>query len=72
MTGTKMLNPMYSIATDGTIAYAEQIKDESRNKFQKEINDEQAATNAAQALTNQANARDIKKALAWAAAGMVL
>ena len=79
MTGTKMLNPMYSIATDGTIAYAEQIKDESRNKFQKEINDEQAQTNAAQALTNQsqeqtnqANARDIKKALAWAAAGMVL
>ena len=65
MTGTKMLNPMYSIATDGTIAYAEQIKDESRNKFQKDINDEQA-------LTNQANARDIKKALAWAAAGMVL
>ena len=40
MTGTKMLNPMYSIATDGTIAYAEQIKDESRNKFQKDINDE--------------------------------
>lgn len=72
MTGTKMLNPMYSIATDGTIAYAEQIKDESRNKFQKDINDEQAATNAAQALTNQTNARDIKKALAWAAAGMVL
>ena len=72
MTGTKMLNPMYSIATDGTIAYAEQIKDESRNKFQKDINDEQAQTNAAQALTNQANARDIKKALAWAAAGMVL
>lgn len=46
MKGTKMLNPMYSISTDGTIAYAEQIKDESRNKFQKEINDEQAATNA--------------------------
>lgn len=46
MKGTKMLNPMYSIATDGTIAYAEQIKDESRNKFQKDINDEQAATNA--------------------------
>ena len=45
MKGTKMLNPMYSIATDGTIAYAEQIKDESRNKFQKDINDEQAATN---------------------------
>ena len=40
MTGTKMLNPMYSIATDQTIAYAEQIKDESRNKFQKDINDE--------------------------------
>lgn len=65
MKGTKMLNPMYSISTDGTIAYAEQIKDESRNKFQKDINDEQAAT-------NQANASDIKKALAWAAAGMVL
>ena len=46
MKGTKMLNPMYSISTDGTIAYAEQIKDESRNKFQKDINDEQAATNA--------------------------
>lgn len=45
MTGTKMLNPMYSIATDGTIAYAEQIKDESRNKFQKEINDEQQTKN---------------------------
>lgn len=72
MTGTKMLNPMYSIATDGTIAYAEQIKDESRNKFQKDINDEQALTNQAQEQTNQANARDIKKALAWAAAGMVL
>lgn len=40
MKGTKMLNPMYSIATDGTIAYAEQIKDESRNKFQKDINEE--------------------------------
>ena len=40
MTGTKMLNPMYSIATDQTIAYAEQIKDESRNQFQKDINDE--------------------------------
>ena len=45
MTGTKMLNPMYSIATDGTISYAEQIKDESRNKFQKEINDEQQTKN---------------------------
>ena len=45
MTGTKMLNPVYSIATDGTIAYAEQIKDESRNKFQKEINDEQQTKN---------------------------
>ena len=45
MTGTKMLNPMYSIATDGTIAYAEQIKDESRNKFQKDINDEQQTKN---------------------------
>ena len=45
MTGTKMLNPMYSIATDGTIAYAEQIKDESRGKFQKEINDEQQTMN---------------------------
>ena len=45
MTGTKMLNPMYSIATDGTIAYAEQIKDESRNKFQKDINDEQQTMN---------------------------
>lgn len=40
MKGTKMLNPMYSIATDGTIAYAEQIKDESRNKFQNDINAE--------------------------------
>ena len=65
MTGTKMLNPMYSIATDGTIAYAEQIKDEGSGKFQSQINAEQAQKNTQQD-------RDIKKALAWAAAGMVL
>lgn len=33
-----MLNPLYSIATDGVIAYAEQIKEEASGKFQTEIN----------------------------------
>ena len=45
MTGTKMLNPMYSIATDGTIAYAEQIKEEGSGKFQSQINSEQQTMN---------------------------
>ena len=36
MSGTQMLNPLYSVATDGTIAYAEQILDGTNggNKFQ--------------------------------------
>lgn len=56
----------------GPVAVAAEIKDETAGKMQSAINAEQAQTNAAQALTNQTNARDIKKALAWAAAGMVL
>lgn len=67
MTGTKMLNPMYSIATDGTIAYAEQIKDESRNKFQKEINDE-----VQQELGTKLGPEDYQTLYDLACAGLVL
>ena len=67
MTGTKMLNPMYSIATDQTIAYAEQIKDESRNKFQKDINDE-----VQQELGTKLGQQDYKKLYNLACLGMVL
>ena len=67
MTGTKMLNPMYSIATDQTIAYAEQIKDESRNKFQKDINDE-----VQQELGTKLGPQDYKKLYNLACLGMVL
>lgn len=56
----------------GPVAVAAEIKDETAGKMQSAINAEQALTNQAQEQTNQANARDIKKALAWAAAGMVL
>lgn len=67
MTGTKMLNPMYSIATDQTIAYAEQIKDESRNKFQKEINDE-----VQQELGTKLGPEDYQTLYDLACAGLVL
>ena len=67
MTGTKMLNPMYSIATDQTIAYAEQIKDESRNQFQKDINDE-----VQQELSTKLGQQDYKKLYNLACLGMVL
>lgn len=67
MQGTKMLNPMYSIATDQTIAYAEQIKDESRNKFQKDINDE-----VQQELSTKLGQQDYKKLYNLACLGMVL
>ena len=67
MTGTKMLNPMYSIATDGTIAYAEQIKDESRNKFQKDINDE-----VQQELGTKLGPEDYQTLYDLACAGLVL
>ena len=67
MQGTKMLNPMYSIATDQTIAYAEQIKDESRNKFQKDINDE-----VQQELGTKLGQQDYKKLYNLACLGMVL
>lgn len=56
---------LVSQTTNGVLAGANQIHDPNMNKMQ-------SAINAEQALTNQANARDIKKALAWAAAGMVL
>ena len=67
MTGTKMLNPMYSIATDNTIAYAEQIKDESRNKFQKDINDE-----VQQELGTKLGPEDYQTLYDLACAGLVL
>lgn len=67
MTGTKMLNPMYSIATDQTIAYAEQIKDESRNKFQKDINDE-----VQQELSTKLGPEDYQTLYDLACAGLVL
>ena len=67
MTGTKMLNPMYSIATDQTIAYAEQIKDESRNKFQKDINDE-----FQQELGTKLGPEDYQTLYDLACAGLVL
>ena len=67
MTGTKMLNPMYSIATDQTIAYAEQIKDESRNKFQKDINDE-----VQQSLAQKLGPEDYQTLYDLACAGLVL
>lgn len=67
MTGTKMLNPMYSIATDQTIAYAEQIKDESRNKFQKDINDE-----VQQELGTKLGPQDYQTLYDLACAGLVL
>lgn len=67
MTGTKMLNPMYSIATDQTIAYAEQIKDESRNKFQKDINDE-----VQQELGTKLGPEDYQTLYDLACAGLVL
>ena len=67
MTGTKMLNPMYSIATDQTIAYAEQIKDESRNKFQKDINDE-----VQQELSTKLGPEDYQTLYDRACAGLVL
>ena len=38
MNGTKMLNPLYSIAADRTIAFAQQVKDEAKDKMQSEIN----------------------------------
>ena len=56
----------------GPVAVAAEIKDETAGKMQSAINAAQALTNQSQEQTNQANARDIKKALAWAAAGMVL
>ena len=62
-----MLNPMYSIATDQTIAYAEQIKDESRNKFQKEINDE-----VQQELGTKLGPEDYQTLYDLACAGLVL
>ena len=67
MQGTKMLNPMYSIATDQTIAYAEQIKDESRNKFQKDINDE-----VQQELDTKLGPEDYQTLYDLACAGLVL
>ena len=67
MTGTKMLNPMYSIATDQTIAYAEQIKDESRNKFPKDINDE-----VQQELGTKLGPEDYQTLYDLACAGLVL
>lgn len=67
MTGTKMLNPMYSIATDGTIAYAEQVRDESRNKFQKDINDE-----VQQELGTKLGPEDYQTLYDLACAGLVL
>ena len=67
MTGTKMLNPMYSIATDQTIAYAEQIKDESRNQFQKDINDE-----VQQELSTKLGPTEYNELYDLACAGLVL
>ena len=38
MDGTPMLNPLVSVATDTTIAYAEQVMDEGLGKKQHDLN----------------------------------